>query len=148
MSEQSRTFAIVNELDRAKMIAWCQKAALKDSDGQPMVWVARRRKRRRSLNQSALFHVWVHIMAVYSGETDAKMKDDVKRALLPLEERVNKFTGEIRLEPRQTSKMTKAEMSEFMTRVQALAHEHFDITLPTPDDPASFEAYEEMKGMR
>lgn len=142
---QTRTFIVGNELERAKFLGWAQRADLRDPDGQPMVWTAKRRKLKRSLSQNALFHAWVHILAVASGETDAKMKDDVKRALLPLVEVVSKVTGEIRMEPAQTSKLTKTEMAEFMTRVQALAADIFGIRLPSSDDPASFDAFLEQQ---
>ena len=142
-----RTFVVSNELDRARMLAWAQKAALRDADGQPMLWVAKRRKLKRSLPQNALFHAWVHILAVYTGETDAKMKDDLKRHLLPLVEVVSRVTGEIRMEPTPTRGLNKQDFAEFMTRLQALAVDLFGITLPTPDDPASWEAFEEFKAL-
>lgn len=139
----TRLFTIRDEADRARVIRGVQGAALKDKQGRCLQVIVKRRQPRRSLSQNALFHSWCHILAKHTGNTDAEMKRDLKMELLPKHERVNKITGECVMEPLGTSKLDTVTMSEFLDRVQALAAEHFDIVLPSPEDEEAWIALDE-----
>lgn len=141
----AQVFIIRDDITRARLVRRIQESALKDKNGRPLMVTVQRKQLRRTLPQNSLFHSWVHILAKHAGCTDEEMKRDLKNELLPKHERVNKLTGDIVMEPLGTSKLNTVTMSEFMTRVHALAVEHFDIVLPSPDDPQSFEAFEESR---
>lgn len=141
-----KIFTVRSDEAREDAIAFLRRARLVNDSGEPLQIVLRRQRKRRTLPQNSLWHGWIHIMAVHAGETDAQMKKNVKEALLPLVERINPFTGVVSFEPRETSSLQKEEMTVFMTQTQALALEQFDITLPTPDDPESWQAFDEYRG--
>lgn len=101
---------------------------------KPWVIKIERRKAARSLNQNALFHKWVGIIADDIGDDPDSVKETLKDMFAPRYEHENKITGEIELLPKGTSQMTVAEMSEFMTKIQGWAWSFQAIGLPSPED--------------
>ncbi|OAV76046.1 hypothetical protein Barb7_00280 [Bacteroidales bacterium Barb7] len=92
-------------------------------------------KSRRNLNQNALFHKWMTILADKFGYTSMDdCKRDVKRKILGQIEFENKFTGQTEMRDFETSNMKTKEMGEFMNKVSIWASSEYGITLPNPDD--------------
>ncbi|OAV67398.1 hypothetical protein Barb6_02349 [Bacteroidales bacterium Barb6] len=90
---------------------------------------------RRTLNQNALFHKWMTILADEFGYTSMDdCKRDVKRKILGQIDFENKFTGQIEMRDFETSKMTTAEMGDFMNKVSIWASTEYGITLPELQD--------------
>lgn len=88
-------------------------------------------KRKRSLNQNALFHKWVNILAEHTGYSDFEIKEYLKiKFLQPTFMQVRDRS----IVSRHTSKLNTQEMSEFMSKVQAFAIVDLDVQLPTPQD--------------
>jgi len=96
-------------------------------------WVCtlKRYQKRRSLNQNALLHKWLEIIADHTGhdmeEIKAMMKD---RFLAKKPVTIGKVT---RLIHPGTANLDVSQMSEFMSKVQAFAATDLQISLPSPD---------------
>ena len=102
------------------------------------------KRKKRTLSQNALFHVWIKVFAEHTGELnldDCKM--DVKRCLLGMKERVNKLTGEVEACDYETSKMDTKELSDFMGKFKVWAQSEWGCYLPYKDDAG----YDEMISM-
>lgn len=95
----------------------------------------------RTLDQNALFHVWIKVIADEIGELSyERCKRDVKRTLLGTKEEVNRFTGEILQVDYETSAMTVKELASFMDKIKIWAQTDLGCYLPYWKDPG----YEEM----
>lgn len=94
----------------------------------------KRLQAKRSLSQNALLHKWFGVIAEETGDTPDGVKDDIKRMFLPQVERESRITGEVTMEPKRTRDLTKEEMADFMTRIEAWAAT-WGIALPRPEDP-------------
>lgn len=91
-------------------------------------------KKPRSLNQNALWHKWIGLMASEAGCSDDDMKVDVKRKILGMKESVNSFTGELTYKDYSSADLTKEQFSRLMIQTQVLASEYYGMTLPSPDE--------------
>lgn len=99
------------------------------------------KKKGRTLNQNALFHVWVQVIADHTGYTSLEnCKRDIKRALLGTKEEASRFTGEVQQVDYKTSEMSKEELSSFMDKMKIWAQTELGCYLPYYGDPG----YEEM----
>jgi hypothetical protein len=95
----------------------------------------------RTLDQNALFHVWIGVFADFAGyESRADCKRDVKRVILGQRECVNRLTGEVERTDYETHLMNTGEMSTLMDRFKAWAMTEQGCYLPYWKDPG----YEEM----
>lgn len=88
---------------------------------------------KRSLPQNALLHKWFGIIADETGDTADGVKEDLKRMFLQMVERESRITGEVVMEPKRTRDLSKEEMRDFMTRIEAWAAT-WGIALPHPED--------------
>jgi hypothetical protein len=80
------------------------------------------KQKKRTLDQNALFHVWVAVFADFIGEASrTDCKRDIKRHLLGMREVTNCITGEVEKDDYETSKMTVGELSGFMDKFKAWA---------------------------
>lgn len=99
------------------------------------------KKKARTLNQNALFHLWVQVIAYHVGYTSIEnCKRDIKRALLGTKEEASRITGEIQQVDYKTSEMTTSELSSFMDKMKIWAQSELGCYLPYFGDPG----YEEM----
>lgn len=97
--------------------------------------------KKRTLNQNALFHLWVQVVADHVGYTSFEnCKRDIKRTLIGTKEDVNQITGEIQQVDYRTSEMTTSELSSFMDKMKIWAESDLGCYLPYFGDPG----YEEM----
>lgn len=93
------------------------------------------KKKKRSLNQNDLFHLWVDLMAKEIGTSPADMKEDIKRKILGMREKTNTLTGEITYYDYSTAALTKEQFTRLMTETQILATEYCNgMILPNRDD--------------
>lgn len=98
-----------------------------------MVVEIKQHKPKRSLSQNALLHKWFGVIADETGDTADGVKYDLKRMFLPSVERESRITGESVMVPKRTRDLTKEEMRDFMTRIEAWAAT-WGIALPHPED--------------
>jgi len=88
-------------------------------------------KKNRSLDQNNLYWKWIGIIARESGNDPEHTHDALKqRFLLPVFVSIGTMTFEVR----STKKLKVAEMSEYMTAVQAMAATELGLVLPVPED--------------
>lgn len=125
-----------NAFDRERAITYFNKI-IKSGE---FIEVSMKRK-QRTLNQNALFHLWIQVIADHAGYTSLEdCKRDVKRALLGMREDMNKITGETQMVDYQTSSMTTSELSSLMDKMKVWAQTDLGCYLPYFGDPG----YEEM----
>ena len=110
------------------------------------VELTEKRGKRRTLDQNALFHLWVSVIADETGYTDKEAcKRDVKRTILGQKEDVNRLTGEVIQVDYRTSEMTVSELASFMDKMKAWAQTDLGIYLPYWKDPGYEEMYQQYK---
>lgn len=110
------------------------------------VELTEKRGKRRTLDQNALFHLWVSVIADDLGYTDKEAcKRDVKRTILGQKEDVNRLTGEVIQVDYKTSEMSTSELASFMDLMKAWAQTELGIYLPYWKDPGYEEMYQQYK---
>ena len=86
---------------------------------------------KRSLDQNALYHMWLTVIADYTGYTKDEMHDVMRARYLPLNFRV---VDGIKLnELTSTTKLTTKQFGDYMREIEAFAVEN-DIKLPYPEE--------------
>lgn len=128
-----------NAFDRERAITYFNKI-IKSGE---FIEVSMKRK-QRTLNQNALFHLWIQVIADHTGYTSLEdCKRDVKRALLGMREDMNKITGETQMVDYQTSSMTTSELSSLMDKMKVWAQTDLGCYLPYFGDPGYEEMYQQ-----
>lgn len=128
-----------NAFDRERAITYFNKI-IKSGE---FIEVSMKRK-QRTLNQNALFHLWIQVIADHAGYTSLEdCKRDVKRALLGMREDMNKITGETQMVDYQTSSMTTSELSSLMDKMKVWAQTDLGCYLPYFRDPGYEEMYQQ-----
>lgn len=98
-------------------------------------------KKKRTLSQNALLHLWIRCFADFIGETDIEYcKTAIVRAVIGQNERENIFTGKSEVFDFRTRDFTTEQMSDFLDKFHAWAQVNYDVRLPYPGDVG----YEEM----
>lgn len=96
------------------------------------------RKQPRTLNQNALLHVWFKHIAIMFNTThgDDYWNADRVKDYFSVMFATDEVTpdGEVWRKPVSTSKMTKHQMTEYMSRIQAYVATEEGIRVPLPDD--------------
>lgn len=87
------------------------------------------REKKRSLDQNALYHVWIAQISKDTGYTKDQLHYSFKKEFLG-EELKKDIYGRPYLQPKSTTKLKKGEFSDFMEKVQIYAIQQ-GITLPT-----------------
>lgn len=107
------------------------------------------KRKARTLNQNALFHLWVQVIADHAGYTSFEnCKRDIKRTLLGTKEEANQFTGEIQQVDYKTSEMSTSELSSFMDKMKIWSQSELGCYLPYFGDPGYEEMVSEYNGKR
>ena len=128
-----------NAFDRERAITYFNKI-IKSGE---FIEVSMKRK-QRTLNQNALFHLWIQVIADHAGYTSLEdCKRDVKRALLGMREDTNRITGERQKVDYQTSAMTTSELSSLMDKMKVWAQTDLGCYLPYFGDPGYEEMYQQ-----
>ena len=128
-----------NAFDRERAITYFNKI-IKSGE---FIEVSMKRK-QRTLNQNALFHLWIQVIADHAGYTSLEdCKRDVKRGLLGMREDMNKITGETQMVDYQTSSMTTSELSSLMDKMKVWAQTDLGCYLPYFGDPGYEEMYQQ-----
>ena len=94
----------------------------------------RPQRKKRSLDQNALFHAWVKIIADKVGDDAESVKYDLKCMFLGRVEHVSAMTGEVTMRPPSTTTLTTVEMAAFCDKIMAFAASQLGIRLPTRQD--------------
>lgn len=87
---------------------------------------------RRSMNQNALYHLWVGIIAAHTGNSHDAVHEALKAEFLP--PRIMELGGRVREYRPSTTTLKIDEMSAYMNQVQAWAGAMLGLILPTPED--------------
>lgn len=126
------TVSVYREADMKKLIA-----SLEDGRYE---WVLRKQKVIRTLPQNALFHVYCTIIAKEIGMTMQWVKDEMKKRFLTVPAKnmwgeliINKETGEVLTEIRDTRDLSKGEMAELCENIRIYVME-FNIYLEKPNE--------------
>lgn len=128
-----------NVFDRERAITYFNKI-IKSGE---FIEVSMKRK-QRTLNQNALFHLWIQVIADHAGYTSLEdCKRDVKRVLLGMREDMSKITGETQMVDYQTSSMTTSELSSLMDKMKVWAQTDLGCYLPYFGDPGYEEMYQQ-----
>jgi len=101
-------------------------------DGSMMVKITKV-TRRRTIEQNALLHKWIGIIAEHVGYTPKEMKDALKFELLQMEQ-YRDVRGRVQYKLPETSNMSTAELSAFMNEIERWAAQMLSIQLPHPGD--------------
>ena len=131
-------FHTASDYERLKAEAYFNRLVAQKKD----IEVKEKKKSdKRTLDQNALFHLWVSVIADDLGYTDKEArKSDVTRTIHGQKEDVNRLTGEVIQVDYRTSEMTVSELASFMDKMKAWASTDLGIYLPYFGDPG----YEEM----
>ena len=89
-------------------------------------------KRSRTLNQNALYHKWVGIIADDTGNSHDAVHEALKQEFLP--PRTVEMGGKVRQYRPSTTALTSDEMAAYMNHVYAWAGSELGIILPVPED--------------
>lgn len=87
--------------------------------------------KKRSVDQNALYHMWVETFAQVTGYTHEEQHEVFKAMFLPIVERDVK--GVKLRELGSTTKLNTKEFSDYMKEIEALAVE-YGIMLPYPEE--------------
>ncbi len=120
---------INNETNRKRVMEFIAGLRL---DGRSWAIQVERRQHKRSLPQNALLHLWLAQIARETGNTQADVKEAYREMFLP---KVPVRLGdEDHLVGRSTTKLSKAEMGEFLDQIHAHAAQELGIMLPLPEE--------------
>lgn len=97
----------------------------------PQTMTLKRKVKRRTLNQNALLHKWITIMAEDCGYTIDEMKQALKEELL--EPIFYEALGKRRKRWPSTAEMDTKALSDFMAKIDILAAK-MGIALPRPEE--------------
>lgn len=89
-------------------------------------------KRKRSLSQNSLYHMWKPYVAKVSGYTLDEMHDEFKYAFIGSYVYTNR-KGVQREKPLSTASLSVPDFVIFLNKIEAVADE-LEITLPKPHD--------------
>lgn len=94
---------------------------------KPFEVTVKRYVQKRSLNQSALYWKWIHLIANDTGNDPDDVHEAMKTKYLPPIERLGSM-----IRP-STTKLSTVEMSAYMDRVYAFATSELGLILPVPE---------------
>lgn len=124
---------ISGEPQRAYILKFIQN--LKLDSAKPFIVTVEPHKKRRSLSQNALMWKWiteiVNAVSEYTGHDADELHHFFKSKYLP--PRVVEVGGET-VPYYTTTKLTTAEMSEYMDKIYAFATQELGIILPLPEE--------------
>lgn len=107
-------------------------AAIRDLDMSKSWRVEiRRGADKRTLSQNALYWRWCEILSQYLGYEKEEIHDMWKQRFLPEKELT---FGAYRQGTRTTTRLTTAEMAEYMDKCYRMAAQEIEFALPLPDD--------------
>lgn len=101
---------------------------------KPWVIEIKRKTKKRTLSQNALYHKWVGIFAVETGNDHDDMHEFFKAKWCPV--KAIELAGET-CEIRSTKKLNTQEMTAYMDKVYAFIVGEFGILLPLPEEQAA-----------
>ena len=126
-----KPFILHDDASRSRLVAFLM--ALDLSKPWEVVW--KRKTKRRTLNQNALY--WRRIgeivaaVQAHTGHDADEVHDFLKAKFLP--PRFVEISGEARQVAATTTKLTTAEMAEYMNQIEAWAATELGLYLTNPD---------------
>ena len=117
---KKQTVNIYDEDGRQRVIDFIRGLTIDREGAKPLHWtvtVAHFRK-KRTLPQNSLFHMWVSEIATDSGHPESSVKRDLKEEFAPkIESKISPGT----FRSMDTSEMSTIEMTEFMDHIYVWA---------------------------
>jgi len=133
-----KTVLTIQSKERIAMVVNRLNAMLSAWDGQkPMQITVNEVREKRTLDQNALYWMWMDIIANHIGDSKEAVHQDMGYHFLP--RIVSRQTGNSY--PISTTKLNTKEMSEYMEKVRALSA-GMGMILPSPEDLIDYSVYE------
>ncbi len=126
----SHIFHLQDDLARQRMLRQISQAPLVDERGRGLMVTVQRVQAKTRIPQKGLFYIWASAIADHVGETAKQTAEDLKHALLPTVETVNRFTGEFSYVRQSTEDLDEAGWNLLLTRVEELASTTLGLQLP------------------
>lgn len=105
---------------------------------KPLELTLRYVKKRRTLDQNALYWQWCSLIANEVGDDKESVHAALGRMFLPCRlSRIDKSPVAV-----STTTLSTKEMSEYMDKIQAWAGQYLNMTLPLPGDLINYSSYE------
>jgi hypothetical protein len=135
MTPKSITFTKQNGSYQEETVFKAVRAIISLLDnGEYQISIEKHRK-KRSLPQNALFHLWVGVIADNCGFSSLEeCKLLVKRHILGMRVIDNPISGDVERVDYSTSAMSESDMSAFMDKIKAWAQTDLGIYLPYVGD--------------
>ena len=92
-------------------------------------------RRKRSLDQNALYHVWVGLIAKETGHSHDEIHEWLKRQFLRPVAIIIK--GKVHQVPRSTTRLNTREMADYMDAVYQFGVGELGLRLPVPEQEAA-----------
>lgn len=116
------TITIYDERDRDRFMRSVNKAPLVDDQGRRLHFVVKRLQQSETESMHGLYRVWMSYLSNEIGEDAGRLAKEVQRELLGVDENDA---------PVSTKTLTSKRMwQDFLTRVEVLAADFYDIQLP------------------
>lgn len=129
------------EQARAFLLGVLSEAPLVDERGRMLEVIVRRRRPQRSDDEERAFrlmHIFINTLAKVAGCTPEQMRYDLREAILPMSERLNRITGEIVYEPMSTKDLSfdsEPTLSHFISEVQRIGSQIYNVELKSNREP-------------
>lgn len=131
---QTKTFYIANDEVKSNCARFIQSLAT----DQDLTVTIQKKRQSRSLKQNKLLHKWLSVIRDerHLAGYDLHSVDIWKEYFCQrfLEPETNEIEGLIITKRKSTTKLTVAEMAEFLTNIEAYANTEMAIWLPNPQD--------------
>ncbi len=101
------------------------------------------KREKRSLNQNALYWLWLTCIADETGNDKDILHDEFGKMFLP--KRSGNFFGEVIEKAVSTTTLNKAQFTEYLDKIQVFVSSELGIKLPNPEDLALESFYEYYK---
>ena len=100
----------------------------------------------RTLSQHNLAQAWCGILALHAGCDHKEMWASLCEQLLGTVEYRDPITGESRITYKSSKTLgSKVAYGQFLNGIERIAQEHFDVQLPSRNDPRVWAAYRQLK---
>ena len=123
-------FNLSNKIDAGKAKAYLASLIYK---GEKCVEITK--KKKRTISQNSLLHLWLRYFAYFIGEQAIDyVKLSVVRAILGKQIRKNILTGSEEEYDYRTRDFTTEQLSDFLDKFHSWAYANYNVSLPYPGD--------------
>ena len=91
-------------------------------------------RQKRSLDQNALYWVYMGILSEYTGYTPEEVHVELKEKFLGYYEKANRVTGEVKRFVAESKTLDTLEFTKYIESVRLYAMQDLDCYLPLPEE--------------